>query len=173
MTARDSLMIEARDRARRVHIRPDVMAAALLAQRGDRPFVTEIEDRTSGESFFRVTQEGPTRVLYLNIGHPFYATIYDPPGATAQYRAAVEVFLWTLGISELDAPDREHDVYVQERRVWSEHLRVAAPILDELLDYPGARALEADEEWADDNDEPLDPRDEDPGLTVAEKNGER
>lgn len=146
MTVADSLAREAAERARKVGLTPEIMEAALLAKRGDRPFVVEIENRTSGESFYRVTQEGESRILYLNIGHPFYDTIYSPPGATARYRAAVELMLWTLGISELDATPADAKIYAQERRVWSEHLRVGAPILDEILDLPGLRSLEADED---------------------------
>lgn len=144
----DSLMVEATDRARKVGLTPDVMAAALLAQRGDRPFIVEVESTTAGQPFYRCTQEGPSRILYLNIAHPFYATIYDPPGATREYRAAVEVFLWVLGTAELDASDVDRHRYVVERLQWSRHLGVAAPILDDLLGYPDdrARAAEDDDE---------------------------
>jgi hypothetical protein len=166
--ALDSLMIEAHDRARRVGISADLMAVALVAARGSRPYVTEIETKPGGD-FFRVTQEGPSRVLYLNHSHPFYETIYDPPGSTLSYRSAIEVFLWVLGTSALDATESDRAIYVQEQRMWSHFLRQAAPILDELLGYPDERAALAADEV--DEDEPV--REYDGPDTVAEKNGER
>jgi len=149
-TVPDGLMAEAADRARRVGISASLMAAALVAHRGARAFVVEIEDKTAGGSFYRVTQEGPTRVLYLNIGHPFYATIYDPPGSTAQHRAFIETFLWILGTSELDAPEDRRVTYARERQRWSRDLATAAPLLDELLGYPDERAALAAAETDDD-----------------------
>lgn len=150
--APDSLMIEAHDRARRVGISADLMAVALVAARGSRPYVTEIESKPGGD-FFRVTQEGPSRVLYLNHSHPFYETIYDPPGATARYRAQVEIFLWTLGLSELDATDENRRIYQQERQRWSTVLGPAARILDEMLGFPDERAMLADADEEDEVDE--------------------
>lgn len=141
----DSLLIEATDRARRVGLSTEVMAAALLAQRGNRQFVVEVEDKTSGGPFFRVTQEGPTRVLYLNFGHPFYKTIYDPPGATAKHRAFIETFLWIIGTTALDADPEKQQTYAVEMHRWSQYLAVAAPILDDVLELQGARDMEADD----------------------------
>jgi hypothetical protein len=143
--APDSLMIEAHDRARRVGISADLMAVALVAARGARPYVVELESKPEG-NFFRVTQEGPSRVLYLNLSHPFYETIYDPPGATLRYRSAIEVLLWVLGTSALDATESDRAIYVQEQRMWSRFLRDAAPILDQMLglsdDRDALRAME-------------------------------
>lgn len=152
--APDSLLVEATDRARRVGISPELMADALRQKRGDRPFVVEVENKTAGSSFFRVTQEGPTRVLYLNQDHPFYGTIYDPPGATRTYRAQIEIFLWVLGTAELDATDENRLIYQQERQRWSTVMGPAAKILDEMLGYPDDRdALAAMDDEEDEFDE--------------------
>lgn len=146
MTTNDSLLAEATCRARQAHISPEAMADAMRAHRNDRPFVTELEATTAGGAFFRVTQEGPSRVLYLNLDHPFYSTIYDPPGATAQYRSALEILLWVIGIEALEATGERRTTYLREFHGWSQRLNVAAPILDELLGYPDERDRLANEE---------------------------
>lgn len=142
-TPTDSLYQEARERAKKVNVAPDLMALAIRGERKDRPYVVEFESKVAGP-FFRVTQEGPSKVLYINMDHPFFLDTYMAPGSTVRYRDALEVFLWTLGLCELEAPDeRTRLFYLQERQGWSERLRVAVPILAELMDHAGAREMEA------------------------------
>src|SRR5206468_8489166 len=91
----------------------------------------ETEDMP-GAPFFRCVQEGGTRVLYLNVAHPFYTELYAGPHATARLRAGLEVLLWTLGNAEIDA-DPETDrrrFYERERAsVWTPTLADALSIL--------------------------------------------
>lgn len=126
----DSLAAEARERAAKARIAPDLMETALLAARAGRPYVVELEDKTAG-SFYRVTQEGPTRVLYINTAHPFFTQVYMAPGSTVRYRAGLELLLWVLGTAELDADAAGRAAYVIERHAWSQAL---APALEALAE---------------------------------------
>jgi hypothetical protein len=127
----DSLHQEAAARGRRAGISSDLMEAALRAQRQDRPYVVEYEDKPC-MPFYRVTLEGPSRILYINTAHPFFTELYAAPGATRRFRDGLEVFLWCLGICELQAAAPDQATYVQERRLWSGDLAIALPILSRI-----------------------------------------
>jgi hypothetical protein len=128
----DSLHQEAADRARKVGISPELMEAALRAERGGRPYVVELEDKGYG-SFYRITVEGPSRILYINTGHPFFTEMYMGEGTTPAARDSLEVFLWCLGLSELEASEADQVTYAQERHRWSQELAIALPLLSRIL----------------------------------------
>ena len=99
-----------------------------------------------GAPFVRCVQEGGTRVLYLNIAHPFYTELYAGPGAAPRLRAGLEVLLWTLGNAEIDAdPDSERRRFYQRERanVWSPQLADALDVLK------GVSIMESEAEEAD------------------------
>jgi len=127
----DSLRQEAAARAKRAGVSPAAIEQALLAERAGRPYAIEFENHVGG-SFYRVTQEGGTRVLYLNEAHPFFLNVYALPGNDARTRAGIELFLWTLGIAELEAGTAGQAAYVTERFTWSQYLALALPKLAEL-----------------------------------------
>lgn len=142
----DSLRQEARARAARARVSPELMEAALLAQRAGRPYVVEQEDAGHG-LFFRCTEEGPSRVLYINTGHPFFTQVYAAPGATDRFRAGLELLLWTLGTAELDASEADQHVYAIERGAWSRALRPALEALAEIFrDFDQAHEEDETEE---------------------------
>jgi hypothetical protein len=133
MNAPDSLRQEAMKRAAAARISPEIMEQALLTERRGRPYIVELEDEP-GRSFYRCTQEGPSRILYINIAHPFFTGMYAADGTTREFRDALEVFLWVLGTSELDASDKDRLMYERERYLWSRHLGQALPILAKLME---------------------------------------
>jgi hypothetical protein len=128
MSARDSLRREAMDRAARARIRPEIMEQALLTQREGRPYVVELED-APGRSFYRPALEGGSRILYLNIAHPFFTDVYAADASTRGFRDAIEVFLWVLALAELDGSDADRALYERERYEWSRRLGDALPAL--------------------------------------------
>jgi hypothetical protein len=134
----DQLTQEAQDRAKKVGISTEHMREALLAERAGKPYIVELEHKFGG-SFYRCTQEGPSRILYLNVEHPFFVNCYMAPGSNAEFRTGVEVLLWTLGTAELDADEDKKKLYVQERVIWSRYLANALPELAKLMDFDSAR----------------------------------
>jgi hypothetical protein len=106
----------------------------LVADREGVTHVVDTEDMP-GAPFFRCVQEGGTRLLYLNIAHPFYTELYAGGGSTPRLRAGLEVLLWTLGNAEVDADpssDRRQ-FYVRERgSVWSPKLEDALTVLKSI-----------------------------------------
>jgi hypothetical protein len=139
-----NLMGEARRRAQKVHIDPQIMRDALLAQRRGRPFVVELE-AAGGATFYRCVDEGESRILYLNIGHSFFTDVYMGPGSTPEFRAGMEVFLWVLGNAEADADPVVAKRYAQERAEWSRRLASALGELRKMFPIEDWN----DEEWQD------------------------
>lgn len=125
---------EARKRAGRAGVKPEAIERELVAERQGRTHIVETEDMP-GAPFYRCVQEGGTRVLYLNVAHPFYTDLYGGPSSTPRLRAGLEVLLWTLGNAEVDA-DPESDrrrFYDRERSsVWSPQLADALAVLKSI-----------------------------------------
>jgi Histidine kinase-, DNA gyrase B-, and HSP90-like ATPase len=132
--AKDNLGKAAEKRARQSGLPPEIVQRELVAGREGVTRLVDTEDMP-GAPFYRIVQEGGTRVLYLNIAHPFYTELYTGPNATPRMRAGLEILLWTLGNAEVDADpesDRRH-FYVRERgSVWSPHLADALSMLTQI-----------------------------------------
>ncbi|MDA8071764.1 MAG: ATP-binding protein [Actinomycetota bacterium] len=129
--AEANLEQEARKRAGKAGVKPEAIERELVAEREGRTHEVETEDMP-GAPFMRCVQEGGTRVLYLNIAHPFYTELYAGPSATPRLRAGLEVLLWTLGNSEADAdPESERRRFYERERVsvWSPQLADALQVL--------------------------------------------
>jgi len=137
---------EAIRRGRKVGIDPGIMRLAIEAQRRGRPFVVETEDVQGDVHFYRCQQEGSSRVLYLNVAHPFFSEVYMAAGSTPEYRAGLEVLLWVLGNAEVEAGERgDADLaqwYALSRGRWSQLLGPALRMLAEQ--YP---ATDDEQEW--------------------------
>lgn len=132
--AEGNLEQEARKRAKKAGVEPEAIERDLVAQRQGRTHAVETED-LPGAPFFRCVPEGGTRVLYLNVAHPFYTELYAGPGATPRLRAGLEVLLWTLGNAEVDADpegDRRHFYERERASVWSPHLADALAVLKSI-----------------------------------------
>jgi len=138
--AEGNLEREARKRAQKAGVAPKVIERELVAQRQGVTHVVETED-LPGAPFFRCVDEGGTRILYLNVSHPFYTELYAGPGSSPRLRAGLEVLLWTLGNAEVDA-DPESDrrqFYERERAsVWSPKLADALKVLKTIALVEGS-----------------------------------
>lgn len=129
--AADNLDSEARKRAGRAGLDPDAIKKELAAEREGVTRAVEPEDMP-GAPFFRCVQEGGTRVLYLNVAHPFYTELYTGPGSTPRLRAGLEVLLWILGNAEVDAdPESPRRKFYERDRasIWSPQLADALEVL--------------------------------------------
>jgi len=129
--AKHNLNEEAKKRASKAGMKPEVVGRELEADREGVTHSVEIEDMP-GAPFFRCVQEGGTRVLYLNAAHAFYAELYAGPQSNARLRAGLEVLLWCVGNAEIDS-DPETDrrrFYERERAsVWTPTLADALSVL--------------------------------------------
>jgi hypothetical protein len=122
--AQDNLAQSASQRARRSGLDPASVQRELESQRLGRDHEVDTED-LPGAPFYRCVQEGGTRVLYLNVAHPFYTEVYQGPGASPRLRAGLEVLLWTLGEAEADSdPESDRRMFYERERssVWSPYL---------------------------------------------------
>lgn len=98
----------------------------------ERPYKVEVESIPGGP-FFRGEQRGGQFVLLLNSAHPFYSSIYSVPGTVegAKVRTGIELLLFVIAQSELDAPSNVGAIYVQERVEWSKRLAVLLGLAEE------------------------------------------
>ncbi len=83
--------------------------------------------------FFRAEQMGGQVVLYINSSHAFFRSIYSAPESTPRLRAAVEILLFVIGESELDANGQRSTYYRDQRIEWSRRLDAALATLDDRL----------------------------------------
>jgi len=90
------------------------------------------EENLPGAPFFRVTQIGGQRALYLNTAHRFFTDVYAGPESTPRLRAALELLLFVLGESELDATADRSLFYQNERAWWSGRLMTLLDKLDQI-----------------------------------------
>lgn len=129
--AQKNLEQSARRRAKQSGLEPSAVQRELEASRQGRSRDVDTED-LPGAPFFRCVQEGGTRMLYLNVAHPFYTDLYQGPGSNARLRAGLEVLLWTLGNAEVDAdPDSDRRTFYEQERatIWSPSLATALKTL--------------------------------------------
>jgi len=142
--AEENLHQEARKRADRAGVKPEVVEREITANQVGKARAVETEDMP-GAPFFRCVQLGGQRILYLNVGHPFYRELYGSADATPRLRASLEVLLWVLGDAEVDSnpgSDRRQ-FYEQERGgVWSPQVAAA------LMQLKRLPLMEADEPTA-------------------------
>ena len=68
---------------------------------------------------------GGTKVLYLNRAHRFYREVYDGPRSSMELRAALEVLLFAIGDSMLDATEENQRAYKVELPQWSMKIELA------------------------------------------------
>jgi hypothetical protein len=152
---KDSLHQEALGRAKKANIPVEYVELALRAKRRDRPYVVEFEVAIEGP-FYRITKEGPSTILYINIDHPFYRYCYGLPSSTEHQRDMIEILLWSLAIPEVEADDEKQLMYVRERQHWSKNLAIAFNELNKIMDFDSEWDAESykefDEEPEDDTD---------------------
>ena len=132
--AEQNLDKQARKRAERAGLKPELVERELRAERQGVDHLVETEELPGG-AFFRCVQEGGTRVLYLNRDHRFYTDLYAGPSSTPRLRAGLEVLLWTLGNAEVDAePESDLRRFYERQRssVWTPQLADALAVLKSI-----------------------------------------
>ncbi len=118
------------------------------ADAAKHPYKVEFADHP-GAPFYQVTQRGGMKVLEINRSHRFFSDVYAASGADKLMRASLEVLLFSIGESELDALGNQDKTsfYLVEKNAWSERLAVALESLsnfgsdsDADDDAPAAKA---------------------------------
>jgi len=132
--AERNLKEEARRRAEEAGISPEAVEAELVAKEQESSRAVETED-LPGAPFFRCEQRGGQRVLLINRAHPFYTDLYAGPSSDARLRAGLEILLWALGETEVDADptsDRRRFYESERPQAWSPYLKDALVSLRQI-----------------------------------------
>jgi hypothetical protein len=116
-----------REARKRAHDRDQTVEEArgqLELELLNRPYKVDIESMP-GAPFFRMRQLGGSKLLSLNTSHRFYTDVYAGPNSNAALRAALEVLMFSVGDSILDATEATQSFYKLEVPVWSSKLDFA------------------------------------------------
>ena len=124
----------------------------ILSDASENPFRVRHE-ALPGAPFYRVQQIGGQKLLFLNTEHRFFIDVYAGHGSTPRMRAALEVVLFAIGATELDANDERQQFYELERGAWSERLTAALHALETIDSSRDARLRETDTQERKDSGE--------------------
>ncbi len=124
----------------------------ILSDAQQNPFRVK-QEKLPGAPFYRVQQLGGQRVLFINTAHRFYQDVYAGPDSTPRSRASLEILLFAIGATELDASDERQAFYESEKGAWSERLTAALRALEEIDSARDARLAQSDAEERRDSGE--------------------
>lgn len=114
----------ARKRAEESGRSEDEERQQLLLELENRDFKVEIVSSPGG-NFFHTDFLGTTKMLFINRDHRFYQDLYQGPKSSPEVRAALEVLLFAIADSILDAPEETARIYKVEVPSWSTKLDLA------------------------------------------------
>lgn len=106
----------------------------LLLELDGQRYRVEMET-APGAPFFRADVLGGAKVLYLNRAHRFYSDVYDGPKSSPEVKAALEILLFAISDSMLDATDENQRVYKVEVPQWSLKLDLALETLSQTVGF--------------------------------------
>ena len=149
---RKALEEEVERRASQTGAPPERIEEEILSAAHENPFRVR-QEALPGAPFYRVQQLGGQKLLFLNTEHRFFADVYASHDSTPRTRAALEVLLFAIGATELDANDERQQFYEMERGAWSERLTTALRVLEDLDSSRDARLRETDEQERRDSGE--------------------
>lgn len=88
-----------------------------------KPYEVKFINNTEDDPFYTPTIVGTQVVLQINTGHPWYRELYSRLREDqAELRSGLELMLWVLATSEIDADTETRTFYRAERRQWSQKL---------------------------------------------------
>lgn len=120
----------------------------------EKPYRVAFEQQTADEPFYTPRMEGTQLVLRINTGHPWYEQLFGKLGPDdAEFRSGIELMLWVLAMSEIDATGEIRVFYRSERAEWSRKLAMAFELHPVIFNKVGSRQ-ELDDEipWVEDDD---------------------
>ncbi len=148
----EALDQEVQRRAEESGVSREQIQDQILSDAQENPFRVR-QEKLPGAPFYRVQQLGGQRVLFLNTAHRFYVDVYAGPDSTPRSRAALEILLFAIGATELDASDERQAFYEMEKGAWSDRLTAALRALEEIDSARDARLAESDAEERRDSGE--------------------
>lgn len=126
----DNLDREATKLSQKTDIPKEEAKKILEGRAKTRQFKVEFEDMP-GAPFYRMTQVGGQKVLYLNRAHRFHSDLYASSHATPHVRYALEALLFVMGTAEIRSNEDRQLFYEQERALWSNNLNTTLKALEE------------------------------------------
>lgn len=129
-----------------------------------KPYRVDFKANHEDQPFYTPYMEGPQVVLEINTDHPWYREVYAKlTDQQAELRSSLELFLWVLGIGEIDAAGENRVFYRNERRTWSQRLADALdlhPTVFHVSSSAGEVEDLDDRPWQDEDEDVLDVGDE-------------
>ena len=148
---RDQLAKTAQERAEQSGRSAEEEQKELVLVLRNRPFKLEFES-ISGGMFMRADMLGTTKMLFINRAHRFYQDLYAGSTSSPEVRAALEVLLFAIADSMLDAPDESARMYRVELPNWSTKLDIALEELSQNIGHSGDGDAE-EPAWSAEEDE--------------------
>lgn len=148
----EALEQEVKRRADESGVSREKIEEQILSDAQQNPFRVK-QEKLPGAPFYRVQQLGGQRVLFINTAHRFYQDVYAGPDSTPRSRASLEILLFAIGATELDASDERQAFYESEKGAWSERLTAALRALEEIDSARDARLAQSDAEERRDSGE--------------------
>ena len=139
----EALEQEVQRRAEESGVARDTIEAQILSDAQENPFRVR-QEKLPGAPFYRVQQLGGQRVLFLNTAHRFYIDVYAGPDSTPRSRASLEILLFAIGATELEASDERQAFYEMEKGAWSDRLTAALRALESIDSARDARLAQSD-----------------------------
>ncbi len=153
--SREAFDREVERRARLSGMPKEEVERQLEVETTERPYRLETESMV-GAPFFRVSQVGPQKVLYLNTAHRFYKDVYAGPDSSPRLRAGLEVVLFAIGACEIGAEGDRLTFYETERGAWSARLNIALAQLEKIDPAAEERAADGGPEAEDETSEAVE-----------------
>jgi Txe/YoeB family toxin of Txe-Axe toxin-antitoxin module len=143
--AQERLIQEAEEKAQQTQRPTDEHIKELLAEIKSRPYKIEFES-LEGAPFYRMEQFGTQKRLYINTRHRFYTDLYDAPESSPRVRTALELLLFTIGVTEMESSNERELFYQTERGEWSRRLDLTLALLDKKDSIQDAESAHTEDE---------------------------
>jgi hypothetical protein len=141
--SQEALEQEVRRRAEESGVPAEQIQEKILSDAAENPFRVR-QEKLPGAPFYRAQSLGGQRILWINTAHRFFNDVYASPDSTNRSRAALEVLLFAIAATELDANDERQMFYEMERGEWSGRLSAALRALEEIDSARDARLAQSD-----------------------------
>lgn len=158
--AQKNLKEKAKELAEKTGVPEEEIVKAQEKKHAEKPYRVEFERQTVDDPFYSPYMEGTQLVLRINTGHPWYRELYGRLKAEdAEFRSGLELMLWVLATSEIDATGDNRIFYRSERVEWSRRMADAFDLHPLVFNKVSSREeLEDDdpEAWAEDEDDEVE-----------------
>ena len=110
----------------------------------DRPFKLTFENVPEAP-FYRAEAVGTQIHVLVNRAHPFFADLYMGPASTPRLQTQLELLLFVLAQSEIEAKKDRRLFYQSERQAWSLMLGLTLQLHDDNEPKADARSVQSEQ----------------------------